>query len=391
MPRDRLVDDLWGAAPPKTATTSLHNAVGELRRALGVALVTRAPGYVLKVDPEQVDAIRFERALMAARAAEPSKRRRSFATHSASGAVRRSPEVAYEPFAEHEVARLEELKLAAKEELIDAEIELGEHDAVIGELESLVAQNPLRERLRGQQLLALYRGGRQAEALAAYQDARRALLDELGIEPGPALQQLHQSILRQDTRLVPEPSARADGPPRGGDPRGARGAPRAGTRSPGRAQRTASRRAWERNVSPFAPADEEVAEHLRPRFSLPVEAVLPVSRRSSPSPQGPARCTTSCTRCSTATSCRVPRTLCSSLPPLLRARALPHQLIVTTLLDQTLEVAFQEAGEELDVVSYISSGRDRGKFLHVEHGARRGSSRIRTPTPRSRSIAARCC
>jgi DNA-binding SARP family transcriptional activator len=375
VPTERLIDDLWGAVPPRTARTSLHNAAGELRRALGTALVTRAPGYVLEIDPEQVDAIRFERALAAARAAEPAERAQILREALDLWRGPALADVAYESFAEHEAARLEELKLVGKEELIDAEIELGRHDAVIGELEALVRQNPLRERLRGQQLLALYRAGRQAEALAAYQDARRALLDELGIEPGPALQQLHQSILRQDTRLAPEPTARADHDHLDEVIRALLAARLVPVLGPGGAHsgRPPDAR-WERDVSPFAPADEEVAEHLARYFSLPVEGGLARISQLVAVTQGAGALHDELHTLLDRDFVPGPaHVLLASLPPLLRARSLPHQLIVTTLLDPTLEVAFEAAGEELDVVSYISSGRDRGKFLHVPHG---GQARV---------------
>src|SRR3954471_4079523 len=270
VPTERLVDELWRGAAPKTANTSLHNAISQLRRVLGDALVTQAPGYVLRIDPDQLDASVFEKALREAREAELEDRP-SILRHALE--LWRGPalaDVAYEAFAQHEALRLEELKLVANEELIDAELELGRHGAVIGEIESLVAQNPLRERLRAQQLLALYRAGRQAEALAAYQQARRALLDELGIEPTPALQQLHQSILRQDRGLAPEPAERADQDHLDEVVRALLAARLVPVLGPGTAQsgRPADAR-WERDVSTFAPADEEVAEHLARYFSLP--------------------------------------------------------------------------------------------------------------------------
>ena len=121
-----------------------------------------------------------------------------------SGAVRLSADFAYEPFAQNETARLEELRLTAVEERIEAELELGGAAELVGGLEQLVRENPLRERPRGQLMLALYRSGRQAEALQAYQDARRMLVEELGIEPTPSLQQLHASILRQESALQPQ-------------------------------------------------------------------------------------------------------------------------------------------------------------------------------------------
>ena len=375
VPTERLIDELWGGAAPKTANTSLHNAISQLRRVLGDALVTRAPGYVLRIGPEQLDASVFERALREAREAELEDRppilRRALE-------LWRGPalaDVAYEAFAQHEALRLEELKLVANEELIDAELELGRHDTVIGEIESLVAQNPLRERLRAQQLLALYRAGRQAEALAAYQEARRALLDELGIEPSPALQQLHQSVLRQDRKLAPEPAERADQDHLDEVVRALLAARLVPVLGPGTAQSGRPVDAhWERDVSTFAPADEEVAEHLARYFSLPADGGLARVSQVVAVTQGTGALHDELHALLDREFTPGPaHALLASLPPILRTRGLPHQLIVTTLLDQTLECTFRDAGEELDVVSYISSGRDRGKFLHVAH---EGTARV---------------
>jgi class 3 adenylate cyclase len=200
---DRLVEELWAGRPPKAAVGSLQNLVSDLRKALGRATVlTRQPGYVLDVHPDQVDLHRFGR-LVAQAAEGGDPERRSALLHEALGLWRGTPlaDLAFEPFAHVEIARLEELRTAAREELIEAELELGQHARLIGELETLVAEHPLRERLRGQLMLALYRSGRQAEALEAYRRARAALVEELGIEPSPDLQRLEQSILRHDREL----------------------------------------------------------------------------------------------------------------------------------------------------------------------------------------------
>jgi DNA-binding SARP family transcriptional activator len=200
---DRLIDALWGEAPPATAAEVLQNYVGQLRRALGdregQRLQTRGRGYALRVEDGELDLDRFEKlvrdggeALEREQPAEASERLREAL------AMWRGPplaDVAYEAFAQPEIARLEEQRTAALELRIDADLALGRHADVVSELEVLVAQQPLRERLRGQLMVALYRCGRQAEALEAYQDARRAL-DELGVEPGPALRELQAAILR---------------------------------------------------------------------------------------------------------------------------------------------------------------------------------------------------
>ena len=191
---DRLVDDLWEGAPPPTAAKSVRNNVSLLRKELGDRLVTRHPGYLLRVEPGELDADRLEQAV----------ERGAPDDLEAALALWRGPplgEFAYERFAETEIARLEELRLVATESRIEAELERGHHASVIPELESLVQQHPLRERLSGQLMLALYRSGRQAQALDVYQRARRALDEQLGVEPGPALRELERKILNQDESL----------------------------------------------------------------------------------------------------------------------------------------------------------------------------------------------
>jgi DNA-binding SARP family transcriptional activator len=209
---DRLVDALWGERPPRTARHALENYVSEVRGILGKdVIVTHPGGYQLAVEPERVDVVRFERLLERARRAEAEER--AEALRQALDLRRGAPlaDLATEPFARAEIARLEELELNAREELLDAELALGRHAEVVAALERLVAGNPYRERLRAQLMLALYRSGRQADALASYQQAREILLDELGIDPGEELQELQRAILRQDPALRaaprPEPAA----------------------------------------------------------------------------------------------------------------------------------------------------------------------------------------
>ena len=218
---DRLVDDLWSDDPPANATAALHNHVSRLRKELGPeSLLTRACGYVLRVDPEAVDACRFERLL------DRAERLARAGIAGASAAAldealdlwrgRPFEELGYERFLQGEVARLEERRLVAREARLDAVLALGGHAAAVPELEALIHEHPLRERLRAQLMLALYRSGRQADALAAYHAARRTLDDELGIAPGPALRQLERAILRQDPGLEQRPprAARRPRPPR---------------------------------------------------------------------------------------------------------------------------------------------------------------------------------
>jgi DNA-binding SARP family transcriptional activator len=209
--RERLVDSLWGEDPPPTAVKAVQWYVSQLRKLLPDGmLLTRAPGYLLEVEPDTVDLLRFERLVAEARSSEPER---------AAGLLRealalwRGPPLAeftQEEFARIEAGRLEDVRLAALEERIDADLALGRHGEVTAELEALVAEHPRRERLTGQLMLALYRSGRQAEALGAYREARAAL-EEVGLEPGPELRQLERKILNQDPALAParEPAATA--------------------------------------------------------------------------------------------------------------------------------------------------------------------------------------
>jgi DNA-binding SARP family transcriptional activator len=206
---ERLVDELWGETPPATVAKSVQVYVSRLRKELGDGrLVRRAPGYVLRVEPSELDLARFEQLLADAGAADPATAGRKLRE---ALALWRGPplaDLAYEPFAQAPIARLEELRLHALEQRIDAELATGRHAELVAELEELVAAHPLRERLRAQLMTALYRCGRQADALEAYRDARATLTGELGIEPSRTLRDLQESILRQDARLdaaAPEP------------------------------------------------------------------------------------------------------------------------------------------------------------------------------------------
>jgi DNA-binding SARP family transcriptional activator/ABC-type transport system substrate-binding protein/streptogramin lyase len=205
--RDRLIDALWTERPPGTAEHSLDVQISRLRKAFAPdeLLVTRSGGYVLEVEPEGIDVRRFERLLEEGRRANAAGNPKDAVEvlDQALGLWHGNAlaDVAYEDFARAESDRLEELRLVATEERIDAELTLGQHYALVPELESLVAKHPLRERLRGQLMLALYRSGRQAEALGVYSDTRRRLVEELGIEPGVALKELEQAILGQNPSL----------------------------------------------------------------------------------------------------------------------------------------------------------------------------------------------
>ncbi|HET6617205.1 MAG TPA: BTAD domain-containing putative transcriptional regulator [Gemmatimonadota bacterium] len=208
--RDRLIDGLWKERPPATAPKVLQNAVSQLRRSLGDNLiVTRPPGYLLRVDPDTIDAHRFEALLEDGRrmlaAGETEQAAAILREALALWRGRALDEFTYEPFAEAEVARLHELRLRALEERVEADLALGRHTDLVAELERLVAEQPLQERSRAQLMLALYRSDRQAEALRVYEDGRRLLASELGLEPGAALRRLEKQILTRDPNLEAPP------------------------------------------------------------------------------------------------------------------------------------------------------------------------------------------
>src|SRR5262245_14942354 len=213
--RDRLIDALWGEQPPATATNALQVQIHALRRRLGAERIAReASGYRLVREPGELDLDRFETLAAIGRTElENGEAEAAAATLREALELWRGPayeDVRYEPFAQAEVARLDELRLAVLESRIDAELALGRHDDVAPELEALVAAHPSRERLSGQLMLALYRSGRQTAALDVFQRVRASMGEELGLEPGPALQELQQAILRQDAALdVESPELRA--------------------------------------------------------------------------------------------------------------------------------------------------------------------------------------
>ena len=201
---DRLIDELWPGEASAAAAAALQASVSRLRKALGGGselVATVPPGYVVRIGSDQLDLHRFQALVARAAGADPT----------AAGDVLREAlalwrgpalaEFTYEPFAMTAISRLDELRLLALEKRIDAELTLGRHGDLVPELEVLVAEHPLRERFRAQLMLGLYRAGRQAEALEVFQAARRTLVDQLGIEPGPALNELEGAILRHDPGL----------------------------------------------------------------------------------------------------------------------------------------------------------------------------------------------
>jgi DNA-binding SARP family transcriptional activator len=345
---DRIVDALWGDQPPRTAATSLQNFVSQLRKLLGPeTLVTKPPGYQLRLEPAQFDLDRFHGLVEEARR-EPPDARAAKLEHAL--AIWRGPPLAdlgFEAFAQSEIGRLEELRLAVVEDRIAAELEAGRHAEIVGELEALADEHPLRERFRGQLMLALYRSGRQAEALQIYHDTRRVLVEELGIDPSPSLQQLHGAILRQDPGLET-------------------GAP--GVQAPQDRLDDVVETLLAGRLVPVLGTDvAELTTRLAEHFEYPangdalpqVAQYVAVMKGSGPLYD----------ELHALLETDLPPTpvhrFFAALPPLLRERGVPHQLIVTTSYDLALERAFLDAGEEFDVVSYLAAGRNRGKFCHL--------------------------
>ncbi len=351
VPTDRLIDLLWGEEAPKTATASLQNSVGRLRRALGAdVLETRSPGYVLNAEPDQIDARRFESAIADARRLPPAERRQRLQTALALWRGPALAEFAFDDFAQAEIRRLEELRLIAHGERIDADLDLGRHGDVIGELEALVGDHPLRETYRHQLMLALYRAGRQAEALEVYQDARARFIDELGIEPGPELKRLQSEILRHEAGLTA-----SDTPVPSDDEGEIVKALLAG------------------RVIPVIGLDgaSDLAEHLARAFEVPDDRPVDLARVSQyvATMQGSGPLYDELhARFEAAVEPSPLHRFLARLPALLRERGAPHQLIVTTNYDLALERAFADAGEELDIVSYVATGAHRGRFWHRPPG-----------------------
>ncbi len=343
---DRLIEALWSGEPPPTAAASLQNFVSQLRKVLGAETIeTRPPGYVITVEAGQLDLARVRQFVDEARASDPARRARLLGD--ALGLWRGEPlaELAYESFAQAEIARLAELRLALVEERTEAELALGRHAELVSDLEALVLEHPLRERLRGQLMLALYRSGRQADALEAYRAGRTLLVESLGVEPSPLLQQLQRSILRQE---APPP----------GD----------GT-APGQEHFDEVATLLLGGMVTIVVGNEAelLAAELARRFGL--DADRPELARVSQAiatlnGAGPLYDTLH----TLVEAGGVPGPLhrfLAALPARLRARDAAHPLFVVTGYELALEQALEAAGEAFDSVCYIATGRDRGSFCHI--------------------------
>jgi DNA-binding SARP family transcriptional activator len=342
---DFLIDSLWGENPPRTATTSLQNSISALRKVLGQhSLVTRSPGYMLVLDDDDLDLTRFERLVAEARVLDPEERAAKLAEALALWRGDPLSDVGFEPSVEPDIRRLEELRVTTLEDRIDADLACGRYAEAVPELVSLVTAQPLRERLRMQLMLAHYHSGRQDDALRVYQDARQAL-DEIGLEPSPQLQELHRRILRHE---VPRPRAAQ---PEADD---------------AHFEEVAAAVLAGRLVPVLGTDTALLGEELATRFAYPHEGhdlarvaqFVAVTKGS-----GPLHDELRALLDATAGPTALHRCF-ASLPPLLRERGLPHQLLVTTSYDLSLEQALLDAGEQFDVVAYIAAGRDRGRFCH---------------------------
>jgi DNA-binding SARP family transcriptional activator len=343
---DSLIEALWGGDPTRTAATAVQNFVSDLRKLLGAErVVTRAPGYMLVVADEELDTKRLQQLVADASTAEPQRAVELLVA--AEALWRGSPlaDFTYESFAQPAVARFEELRRNVREDRIDAELLLGRHAALVAELEGLVAEQPLRERCRAQLMVALYRIGRQADALHVYQEGRRMLTAELGLEPGPALQQLHRKILRQERSLDPT------------TPRSSRG---------DELDQVARALLTGRLVPVLGAETGALARRLGELAALPEDEEL--SRLAQyvalQHGSGPLYDELHDLLAATAAPTSTHRFF-ASVAALLRDRGAAPQLLVTTAYDLALEEAFLAAGEAFDVVWYLAAGAHRGKFCHL--------------------------
>jgi predicted ATPase/DNA-binding SARP family transcriptional activator len=271
---ERLALSLWGEDAPGDATRTVQVYVSRLRKALGdpEAIATTPAGYRLRVRADELDAERFERGVEdGRRALAAGESERAGALLRAALGLWRGPplaELAFEPFAQAEIARLQEQRLAALEARLDADLAMGRHAALIGELQGLLAAHPTRERLAADLMLALYRSGRQAEALEVYRDARRVLVEQVGVEPGPELQRRHHAVLNQDASLeLPTRAGEVIAPLGAEAERGFADEPKAQPGAPDEARRSAVPRPPNRTVGRArevgAVTERLRAEHVR--------------------------------------------------------------------------------------------------------------------------------
>ncbi len=355
---DSLLQALWGDQQPRRAIASLQNGISSLRKLLGVSLIeTRAPGYRLRVGPQQLDVVQFDALLKLARGQPAEERAQTLATALALWRGDPLADLMFESFVQDEIRRLADRRLVARLEWIEAELDCGRHADVVAELESLTAAHPLHEGLTRQLMIALYRCGRQAEAMRVFQATRQALDDELGQLPGAELQDTHRAILRHSDALV-SPA----------------GAPRTRAHHLDLIVRAALASQLVPVLGPGlggsapAPDHRAAAKHLSQHFGCPREYAGSLARVAQwvtvTHGIGPLYDELHALYAQVFSPAPVHRSL-AALPPLFRARGLPCQLVLTSGFDRMLETAFADAGEEYEVVSFVAVGRDRGKFLHI--------------------------
>jgi DNA-binding SARP family transcriptional activator len=353
---DRLVDDLWAGEPPRTATASLHNLVGQLRGLLGAEVLARSGnGYVLDVPQESIDAVMFEQALVAARRAEPTRRAELLRDALALWRGAALSDVATDVFATTEARRLDALRLEATERRINAELELGGGVELVAEAEALSLAHPQHEGFRELLMRALYRAGRQAEALDAFHEARRMLVDQAGIDPGPRLQATYRAILRQE---LPEAQ-----PPAPGD--GAHLAAVVKAMCHGRLIVVLG----PTSASSLDPRGDssQVAALLAERFGYPAEGSMELARVSEhvSVEHGLGPLYDELHRLHDREDAASPAEhALASVAAVLAAGSRPAPLFVTAAFDESLEQALTEAGVSYDVVTYLARGSERGRFIH---------------------------
>ena len=349
VPTDRLIDRLWSGSPPPTAAASLQNFVSQLRKSLGAeAIETRPPGYLVRLAPEQLDLARVRRLVDDARTSDPPRRARLLGEALALWRGEPLADFAYESFAQPEIARLEEFRLTLVEEHAETGLALGRHAELVAELEELVRTYPLRERLRGQLMLALYRSGRQADALEAYRQGRAALVERLGLEPSPLLRGIHASILRQEAA----PPGEGTTPVRD------------------HFEEVADALLAGRLTIVVGVDAEPLAGELARRFGLDSEQLeLPRVSQAIATLNGTGPLYDTLHSLLEPDGDPAPlHGFIASLPALLRARGAVQPLVVTTGYDLALERALDRAGEEYDTVCYVANGPYRGSFCHIAPG-----------------------
>ena len=344
---EHLIDTVWGEDPPRAARAALQNAIHALRQRLGAELVSRqAAGYVLNLNGHTFDLFEFEELLRDAAGKDGEER---------GALLRRALELwRGEPLAglrleglAPDVRHLEELRLLTEEHWLEAELESDRAAQLVPRLEFLVPASPERESLRRLLMLALYRSGRQADALAAYQDARRWAIEHLGQEPSAELQELNRAMIRQDPRVV-RPSTQ-------------------GSSQAEHLEEVAKILRAGKLVPVLGGDLDRLAEALATRFELPQgeRAELASVAQYVALTKGAGPLYEELRAMLVETRVTEVHRFFAKLPAFLRKEELPHQLLVTTSYDLALEQAFLDEGEPFDVVSYLNAGRDRGRFCHV--------------------------